>query len=133
MIRFFTALVFLSIAGLVLQTPAWAYGGGGGSRSSCTKPYFSNEQPAQNAEVKAVSEVSFTATDNTATGTLAVKVNGQAVQLTVTPQSSGRFAVVGKLPQPVVQVGKVHIGVYGKSKDDCDNQLVYFVTVKPIN
>lgn len=126
-------LIFLTIAGLASASNAWAYGGGGGSRSSCTQPYFTDEKPAQNAEVKALSEVSFVATDNTATGSLTVKVNGQPAQLTVTPQASGRLAVVGKLPQPVVQAGKIHIGVYGKSKDGCDNQLVYFAIVKPAN
>lgn len=130
MIRFFTSLVFLTIAGLVPPSPAWAYGGGGGSRSSCTKPYYTSEQPAQNSEVKALSEISFVTTDNTATGTLVVKVNGQPAQLTVTQQSSGRLAVVGKLPQPVVQEGKAQISVYGKSKDDCDNLFVYYVTVR---
>lgn len=128
--KFLVGLVFLTIAGVMPPSPAWAYGGGGGSRSSCTKPYYSDEKPAQNSEVQALAELSFTASDNTAPATLVAKVNGQAVPLAVTPQSSGRFSVLGKLPQPIAQEGKIQISVYGKSKDDCDNLFVYYVTIR---
>jgi hypothetical protein len=128
--RILVSLLFLAIAGFMSPSPVWAYGGGGGSRSSCTKPYYSDEKPAQNSEVKALAELSFTASDNTAPATLVAKVNGQPVPLAVTPQSSGRFSVLGKLPQPVVQEGKIQISLYGKSKDDCDNLFVYYVTVR---
>jgi hypothetical protein len=128
--RFFVALIFLTIAGFLSQSPAWAYGGGGGSQSSCTKPYYSNEKPAQNSEVNALAEFSFSASDNTLPGSLVAKVNGQPVPLAVTPQSGSRFSVLGKLPQPITQEGKIQISVYGKSKDDCDNLFVFYVTVK---
>lgn len=127
---FFASITLLTMAGVMSPSPAWAYGGGGGSGTSCTKPYYSDEKPAQNSEIRALAELSFTASDNTATNTLVAKVNGQSVPLTVTPQSSGRYAVAGKLPQPVAQEGKIQISVYGKSKDDCDNLFVYYVTVR---
>jgi hypothetical protein len=129
--RLTAMFVLLAVATFLSASSARAYGGGGGARSSCAKPYFTDEKPAQNAEVNSLSEVSFVASDNTATQTLAVKINGNPAQLTVTLQAGGRFAVVAKLPQPVTQAGKVHVGIYGKSRDGCDNQLVYFVTVKP--
>ncbi|HLF96641.1 MAG TPA: hypothetical protein VI457_05815 [Methylococcaceae bacterium] len=121
---------FLAMASW-LAPPVWAYGGGGGgSQESCTPHYYANEIPAQNADVAGVPEVSFTATDNTATHTLVVKVNGQSASLTVSPLGNGKFSVVGKLPQAVTQAGKAQISIHGKSKDGCDKLFVYYVTIR---
>lgn len=78
----------------------WAYGGGGaGGTKACDKPKFSNFSPAENAQVAAGSDFSFTASKNTYPNTIKVTVKGQEARVTSNKKADGTFAVSGKIPE----------------------------------
>ncbi len=76
----------------------WAYGGGGGSSKACDKPKFSNFSPAENAEVAAGSDFSFTASKNTYPNTIKVTIKGEPTNVEPNKKGDGTFTVSGKLP-----------------------------------
>jgi len=107
---------------LMLATPiAHAYGTShhGGIILDCTPPLFFDESPARDARVSAVTDFSFTASDNTEGGTVKVWANNQPVAVEVTELRSGRLAVKGRLPE-TGQTDKVWFKVIAVSKDGCD-------------
>lgn len=84
---------------MMVTGTAWAYGGGGSSSSkACAKPKFTHFVPAENAEVKAGSAFSFTASKNTYPNTIKVTVKDQSTTVKVTPKNDGGFEVSGTLP-----------------------------------
>jgi hypothetical protein len=96
------------VLGLVMAVAAygnvgtvWAYGdsAGGGSSEGC-KAKFSQFTPANNAEVAAKSAFSFFASDGTDQKTIAVKIKGESVPVTIVPKHQG-YLVSGKLPDSV--------------------------------
>ncbi len=114
--------VFLSLIVLgALPSTGLAFGVShhGGMILDCTAPIFFDESPPKDAKVGLFEKFSFTASENTDAETLKVWVNTQPVEITVTPQASGRLTVEGKLQQPIPQ-GKVWIKATGVSDDGCD-------------
>jgi len=81
---------------MVATSNVWAYGSSS-SKKACNKPTFSEFTPANNAEVKAKSAFSFTASGNTNPESIIVTVKNQPVAVTVTPKNQG-FQVAGTLP-----------------------------------
>ncbi len=89
--------ILLLIVGMASTGQVWAYGGAGGGSKSCTKPKFSQFQPAQNAVVAAEAKFSFLASTGTNPKSIAVTVKGQPVAVTISEKSQG-FLVEGQLP-----------------------------------
>ena len=81
---------------MVATSNVWAYGSSS-SKKACNKPTFSEFTPANNAEVTAKSDFSFTASGNTNPESIIVTVKNQPVAVTVTPKKQG-FQVAGTLP-----------------------------------
>jgi len=81
---------------MVATSNVWAYGSSS-SKKACNKPTFSEFTPANNAEVKAKSAFSFTASGNTNPESIIVTVKNQPVAVTVTPKNQG-FQIAGTLP-----------------------------------
>lgn len=114
---------------------AYAYGGSSSS-SSCEKPSFSEFQPSANKYLQNLREFSFVSSSNTTPSSIEVNVSaGQykehitAKQLEITPQSSGRLEVKGKLNQPF-QHGFARISVTAHSKPGCDKTDGFLVRVQ---
>jgi len=91
---------YFSIFVLMLVTSTtWAYGGGGSSSTkACAKPKFTDFVPAENAEVAAGSNFSFTASANTYPSSIKVTIKGLPATIKVTPKTVGTFEVSGSLP-----------------------------------
>lgn len=111
---------YLWVFALMMFTSAcWAYGGGGGGSSkSCDKPKFSNYVPAENAQVAAGSDFSFTASKNTYPTTIKVNVKEQAATIKVDKKSDSTFAVSGKLPASV-KGGFARIAISADAQSNC--------------
>ncbi len=87
----------LCILGLSLfSAQAFAYGSSSSSKS-CTKPGFSEFNPANNAEVAPQSAFSFLASSATNPKSIVVDIKKQPVAVTITPKAQG-YEVTGKLP-----------------------------------
>ena len=91
---------YFSIFVLMLVTSTtWAYGGGGSSSTkACAKPKFTDFVPAENAEVAAGSNFSFTASANTYPSSIKVTIKALPATIKVTPKTVGTFEVSGSLP-----------------------------------
>ncbi len=89
------------LALMIVANTSWAYGGGSSSTKACDKPKFTDYVPAENAQVAAGSDFSFTASKNTYPSTIKVTVKEQAVIITTDKKNDGTFAVSGKLPASV--------------------------------
>jgi hypothetical protein len=84
---------------LLVTNTSWAYGGGGSSSiKACAKPKFTDFVPAENAEVAAGSNFSFTASANTYPSSIKVTIKGLPATIKVTPKTVGTFEVSGSLP-----------------------------------
>ena len=84
---------------LLVTNTSWAYGGGGSSSTkACAKPKFTDFVPAENAEVAAGSNFSFTASANTYPTSIKVTIKGLPAPIKVTPKTVGTFEVSGSLP-----------------------------------
>ena len=84
---------------MLVTSTTWAYGGGGSSSTkACAKPKFTDFVPAENAEVAAGSNFSFTASANTYPSSIKVTIKGLPATIKVTPQTVGTFEVSGSLP-----------------------------------
>ena len=84
---------------LLVTNTSWAYGGGGSSSTkACAKPKFTDFVPAENAEVAAGSNFSFTASANTYPSSIKVTIKGLPATIKVTPKTVGTFEVSGSLP-----------------------------------
>jgi hypothetical protein len=84
---------------LLVTNTSWAYGGGGSSSTkACAKPKFTDFVPAENAEVAAGSNFSFTASANTYPTSIKVTIKGLPATIKVTPKTVGTFEVSGSLP-----------------------------------
>ena len=92
---------FLALALMLVTSTSWAYGGGGSSSKACAKPKFTDFVPAENAEVTAGSDFSFTASKNTYPTTINVNIKEQPATIKVDKKSDGTFAVSGSLPSSV--------------------------------
>ena len=90
--------IWIFVLMLVTNT-SWAYGGGGSSSTkACAKPKFTDFVPAENAEVAAGSNFSFTASANTYPTSIKVTIKGLPATIKVTPKTVGTFEVSGSLP-----------------------------------
>lgn len=123
-------LSLVSLAVLPLTARGFAVGHHGGIILDCTAPVFFDESPPKDAKVASVDRFSFTASEDTDPETLKVWVNAQPVEITITPQLSGRLTVSGKLPQPITQ-GKAWIKATGVSHDGCDQLHTWNVYIAP--
>ena len=84
---------------LLVTNTSWAYGGGGSSSTkACAKPKFTDFVPAENAEVAAGSNFSFTASANTYPTSIKVTIKGLPATIKVTPKTVGTYEVSGSLP-----------------------------------
>ena len=84
---------------MLVTSTTWAYGGGGrSSTKACAKPKFTDFVPAENAEVAAGSNFSFTASANTYPSSIKVTIKGLPATIKVTPKTVGTFEVSGSLP-----------------------------------
>ena len=84
---------------MLVTNTSWAYGGGGSSSTkACAKPKFTDFVPAENAEVAAGSNFSFTASANTYPSSIKVTIKGLPATIKVTPKTVGTFEVSGSLP-----------------------------------
>ena len=84
---------------MLVTSTTWAYGGGGSSSTkACAKPKFTDFVPAENAEVAAGSNFSFTASANTYPSSIKVSIKGLPATIKVTPKTVGTFEVSGSLP-----------------------------------
>ena len=85
---------------MLVTSTTWAYGGGGSSSTkACAKPKFTDFVPAENAEVAAGSNFSFTASANTYPSSINVTIKGLPATIKVTPKTVGTFEVSGSLPR----------------------------------
>ena len=128
------AIFFFVISSFLMMTQVplvFAYGGGGGGlqRPSCIPPSFSEESPQKDAVLPAFSEFSFVASANTKKPTIVVKINGQAMDATITEKRDGGLLVTGRLPNPVNQEGFVTISISAASTPDCRKNYVYRVKI----
>ena len=87
--------------------------------TQCTDPRFFSESPGPDAQVSSLDHFSFTASDNTDSSSIKVKVNLQPVDIKVTPKRSGEWAVDAIMPKPIKE-GRAWIKVTGMSHDGCD-------------
>jgi hypothetical protein len=90
-----------ALALMIVANTGWAYGGGSSSSKACDKPKFTDYVPAENAQVAAGSNFSFTASKNTYPSTIKVSVKEQLVAITTEKKNDGTFTVSGKLPASV--------------------------------
>jgi len=87
--------------------------------TQCTDPRFFAESPGPDTQVSSLDHFSFSASDNTDSNSIKVKVNLQPVDIKVTPKRSGEWAVEASLPSPIRE-GRAWIKVTGMSHDGCD-------------
>ena len=106
---------------LMMTNPLYALplGHHGSLVTQCTDPRFFAESPAPDAQVSSLDHFSFTASDNTDSASIKVKVNLQPVEIKVTPKRSGEWAIEATLPTPITE-GRAWIKVTGMSHDGCD-------------
>jgi hypothetical protein len=107
------------IALMIVTNTAWAYGGGSSSSKACDKPKFTNFVPAENAEAKAGSAFSFTASKNTYPTTIKVTVKEQAVVIKSAPKNDGTFAVSGKIPASIKAGAFARIAINADAQSNC--------------
>ena len=105
----------LALALMLVTSTSWAYGGGGSSSKACAKPKFTDFVPAENAEVAAGSNFSFTASANTHPNSIKVTVKGLPATIKVAPKNGGNFEVSGTLPTSLK-------GTYARIAIDADAQ-----------
>ncbi len=117
------------LALMVVANTSWAYGGGSSSTKACDKPKFTNYAPAENAQVKAGSSFSFTASKNTYPSTIKVTVKDQAVAINSEKKSDGTFEVVGKLPD-TVKGTYARIAISADAQSNCKGSGGWLVKVE---
>jgi hypothetical protein len=103
---------------MMVSSACWAYGGGSSSSKSCEKPKFTDFIPAENAEVKAGSSFSFTASKNTFPTTIKVTVKEQAAVIKVDKKNDGTFNVNGNLPA-TVKGSYARIAIAADAQSNC--------------
>lgn len=91
-----TTQLFCILGLSLFSTQLLAYGSSSSSKS-CTKPSFSEFNPANNADVAPQSAFSFLASSATNPKSIVVDIKKQPAEITVTPKGSG-YQVSGKLP-----------------------------------
>lgn len=127
--KIFTAkkvLLFLSC--LIFTGSAWAYGGGGGgSKTACKKPTFTELSPANMEEVAPGSAISFKASARTAPDTLSVTAKKEPVEITVSKNNSS-YSVTGNLPASL-QGTFARIVVTAKSPSGCEGNKAWLVKI----
>lgn len=116
----------------VATASVYAYGGGGSRRSSsCTAPSFSEETPAKDAVVSSFSGFSLLTSSNTDGSTVVTKINGEAVDPTITEKRYGGLKVEANAPKPITTEGPVIVSITANSEPGCSKSYVYRVHVKP--
>ncbi len=101
---------------MLVTSTSWAYGGGSSSSTkACDKPKFTDFVPAENAEVAAGSNFSFTASANTYPNSIKVAIKGLPATIKVTAKTVGTFEVSGSLPSSLK-------GTYARIAIEADGQ-----------
>ena len=118
------ALLALSL--LFFSGSCWAYGSS--SSKACSKPKFSDFVPAENAEVAAGTNFSFTASANTNPNSIKVTLKGAPVNVTIHPKKNGSLEVSGKLPAEVTGTF-ARIGITADAPNDCNASGGWLVKV----
>jgi hypothetical protein len=108
-----------------------AYGGGGGGGDSCPEPQFFRATPANDAVVTALTEFSISASENTDLASLDLRVNGDKVQPTITPQRSGDTRIEFRPASPIATAGRVRITLRARSREGCEAFLQIYVNIRP--
>lgn len=103
---------------MIFTSTCWAYGGGSSSSKACDKPKFTDFTPAENTQVAAGSDFSFTASKNTYPTTIKVNIKGQAATIKVDKNSNDTFAVSGKLPESA-KGGFARIAITADAQSNC--------------
>ncbi len=105
---------------MLVTSTTWAYGGGGSSSTkACAKPKFTDFVPAENAEVAAGSNFSFTASANTYPSSIKVTIKGLPATIKVTPKTVGTFEVSGSLP-PSLKGTYARIAIEADAQSKCN-------------
>lgn len=126
-VAFFCALVL----GLGSAPTVHAYGGAGKPPESfvCQAPTFTKLLPASESEVASFSEFSFLTSKDANAATLAVKVNGQPVQVSAEDHALG-LRVKGTLAEPITEPGVVVVSAaIDNGGGGCPGRLAYRVKV----
>lgn len=100
----------------------------GGPILHCNPPQFFDQKPAKNAEVDAVRDFSFIASEDTDSSTIKVWANNEPVAIKVTQQRSGSYLVEGQLKESVNQ-GKVWFRASAEANDGCDENSAWNVYI----
>jgi hypothetical protein len=117
------------IALILISQGVWAYGGGGGSSTkACAKPKFSNFSPAENAEARAGSAFSFSASKNTYANTIKVTVKGQPVNVNISSKNDGTHMVSGRLPDSI-KGPYARIAISADAQSNCNGSGGWLVNI----
>lgn len=121
-VYFVSTLIVLQI----LTVEVWAYGSSSSSKS-CTKPIFSDFNPADKAVVAKQAEISFFVAQISNPKSVVVTVKQQELNLQATSQNGG-FLFVGKLPADIAP-GMARINVAAESAGQCKANAGWLVNI----
>ncbi len=113
---------------LLFTSTAWAYGGGSSSSKSCDKPKFSQFVPAENAEVKAGSAFSFTASKNTYPTTIKVTIKDRPAEFTSSQKNDGTFEISGTIPA-TLKAAYARITITADAQSNCKGSGGWLVKI----
>jgi hypothetical protein len=114
---------------MLVTSTSWAYGGGSSSSSkACAKPKFTDFVPAENVEVAAASNFSFTASANTHPNSIKVTVKGLPAAIKVTPKKAGDFEVSGTLPESLKGT-HARIAIDADAQSNCNGSGGWLVKI----
>ena len=102
---------------MLVSGTSWGYGSSSGTKA-CAKPVFSEFAPAEQAEVKANSAFSFTASKNTHPPSIKVSVKDLPVTVQITPDNDGSLHVQGQLP-PALKNTYARIAITADAQNHC--------------
>ena len=103
-----------------------AYGSSSSSKS-CTKPHFSEFNPADKATVAPQSAFSFMASSETNPKSIVVDIKKQPVTITVTPKNKG-YQVSGTLPSDLKGT-TARINITAESPSSCKGNDGWLITI----
>ncbi|QSA97922.1 hypothetical protein [Methylococcus sp. EFPC2] len=121
-----TYSLLITLAAMAGTAQAERIGHHGGPLLHCEPPSFFDETPARDSKAASFQDFSLTASDNTEAESVKVWVNNQPVDVSVTPERSGRLLIKGRLSAPIT-AGKAWVRATGDSKDGCDELFVWTV------
>ncbi len=121
---------FWIFALMLASSTSWAYGGGSSSSKACAKPTFSDFVPAENAEVTAGAEFSFTASANTHPESIKVSVKNLPATIKVSPKNGGSLLEVsGTLPASLKDT-YARIAIEADAQSNCKGGGGWLVKIK---